>query len=171
MPSTTVYRSWCIQLLTFFFVFFCQGSGRQLKPAEGRMLTVLLAAGCCLSDEWQLRAAVRAAAGESWGLQDIDFPNLLMNCDKRFNESVQNGWLVSFLKIIWHNSGSFWISIIDLKLLTACYAIPVFLKFTHETCGKLWQRFLQIWAVGLEILTWLVGRWSNATTELNMPCR
>ena len=83
----------------------------------------------------------------------------------RFNESVQNGlWALKIMAL--------WILLnqhIDLKQDSFLQSRRK--KFTHETCGDLWQRFLQIWAIGLEILTWLVRRWSNATTELNMPCR
>jgi len=42
-----------------------------------------------------LRAAARAAAGESWGLQDIDFPSLLMNVCVSIQRECPK-WLVSF---------------------------------------------------------------------------
>ena len=69
MPSTTVVTEVYIYHDTSnwrfdFCLFCCQGSGRQLKPAEGRMLTVCLAAVFPTSDSCGLlRGLLQAKVG------------------------------------------------------------------------------------------------------------
>ena len=66
-----------------------------------------------------------------------------------------------------------WNQHIGLKMPEARQLFAILaLMFTHETCVTVPIRSSRFdLAIGLEILTWLAGRWSNATTKLNLVDR